>query len=229
VSADSETEDTLAMHSRGLPLAWKEGQNGILLCPACKEQGARMYIPENGEKPVEVLHYPPNLEMKKIEGLLSFQFATEFAFRDFFELGLQRAFVIRSSSDRPQPRIIVLENVDGERIQIASRPHEIENRHTLSVLHFNNGFEETEICEPFSLDACFLGSNKIVKLVHDDDGLCIESGIEIISSSGNKITIIVGNMPFSLAIKGMSEGPYEFLPELIFENYKRVSWEDGTI
>jgi len=139
------------------------------------------------------------------------------------ERGFSSMSVVRSSSRRTQPRLLFIESNEGQRLMIGSEPIDYAEREELGVLVFDTDAEGSRYERLLPLDKSFCGPNRLEKLIYRDKDVEAESGLVIISSTGKQITIMAGDMPYSLAIKGPFEGKeYDFVPELDFSAYTRV-------
>ena len=160
-------------------------------------------------------------EMKK----LKFMITEAKACKAILRHGFTSMSVVRSASQRTQPRIVYINTNTGQRLMIGSKSIDYADREELNVLVFELNAEGSRFETPLLIDKSFSGPNTLMKLVYRDDEVEAESGIEITSKTGKTMTIMAGDMPYALAIKGVDvEGEYDFLPELDFSAYTRIPW-----
>jgi hypothetical protein len=121
-----------------------------------------------------------------------------------------------------RPMNATLWRTDGTGIRIQSKMHDIAERKEVGVLEFSYvsfPSEHEKIVDVRSM----VGPELVVsKLIIHESGASAESGIVIKSTAGHEILIVVGAMPYSLAVSGVLRGTHIFEPEYPVDHYENV-------
>jgi len=121
-----------------------------------------------------------------------------------------------------RPMNATLWRTDGTGIRIQSKMHDIAERKEVGVLEFSYvsfPSEHEKIVDVRSM----VGPELVVsKLIIHETGASAESGIVIKSTAGHEILIVVGAMPYSLAVSGVLRGTHIFEPEYPVDHYENV-------
>lgn len=124
-------------------------------------------------------------------------------------------FVIPKSG----PRFVTLWRTDGSGLRIFTEMHDLAERCEVGVLKFEPALRMGSSETVIELSAPFRGGVSASKLLIDESGAVVESGIVLESRMGDEIAILAGVYPYSLAIQGAVSLPFD--SEYPLEQYRR--------
>ena len=101
---------------------------------------------------------------------------------------------------------VTLWTSDQQGLQIKSRMCDVAERTEVGVLSFGiiNEINPEEVF--YSLSKSFSNGTKFLKLIVNESGNTLESGLKIVASNGDQIIIVPNAMPYSLAISSTGMG-----------------------
>jgi hypothetical protein len=111
---------------------------------------------------------------------------------------------------------------DGTGIRIQSKMHDIAERKEVGILGFSYVSFPSEHEKIIDVRSMFGFELIVSKLIIHESGASAESGIVIKSTAGHEILIVVGAMPYSLAVSGVLRGSHIFEPEYPIDHYENV-------
>ena len=134
---------------------------------------------------------------------------------------VRRASVRTAAHGRPIS--LTLWRGDGSGLRIQSRMQDLAERLEVGVLTFDvvdRPFADELVVE---LPATFNGPIEATKLLIAESGASAESGVVLRGGDDSQIIAMAGANPFTIAVKGVIEGPHVFEPEYPMESYTAAS------
>jgi len=122
-----------------------------------------------------------------------------------------------------RPMNATLWRTDGTGLRIQSKMHDVAERREVGILKFSYVSFPSEDETIVDVRSRFGHELVVSKLIIQESGTSAESGIVIKTTAGLEILIVVGAMPYSLAVSGILRGTHIFEPEYPVDRYKNVA------
>jgi hypothetical protein len=119
------------------------------------------------------------------------------------------------------PTSITLLRSDETALRINSEMCNVEEKIEVGVLIFSRVAWPPTHEQIVDVDSAFNSSNHVSKLVIEESGASIESGL-IFNAGGKEIIIVAGAFPLTLAVNGILTPSHVFEPEYSMDRYTRV-------
>lgn len=126
-----------------------------------------------------------------------------------------------------RPTSVILWGGDGLGLKIKAEMFDIAERQERGILSFSevksSDVESIDLLE-VKIPKIFASDLMCAKLIANELNTTLESGVLFESSDNQKIIIVAGMAPYTLAIHGLIEIPHIFEPEYELHDYKRVEF-----
>jgi hypothetical protein len=122
-------------------------------------------------------------------------------------------------NDRPTSVTLFYEG--GNQISIHSETEDVAERREVGVLHFEKLPSTSPIENISESPGDFSTLVTASKLVIEESGTEVESGICLRGANGSEITIVAAAFPYHLALLGLGTGEHIFEPEYSLSSYAR--------
>lgn len=119
------------------------------------------------------------------------------------------------------PRYVTCWRVDGSGLRISTEMHDLAEKCEVGALTFELVSKLGSNEKVFELDASFRGQITASRLLIEESGATIESGVILESGMGSEIVIVAGAYPYSLTVLGRDLGYMSFDPEYPLDLYQR--------
>jgi len=151
--------------------------------------------------------------------ILSFSWAEPTSLAAELARPLKQVFVEFMPHGEPITLTLWRSNNTGLRIQ--SEMHDVVERREVGVLSFAYNSEPPTEGKPVCVASVFERQISVSKLVIEESGTSADSGV-VLEAANDRIVIVAGVFPYTLAVSGLFVGPFVFQPEYPMEQYLRV-------